>query len=91
MCGRQRLLEIPRCVSLVLVDLVLVTVHDALAFDTLGAIMIADVTAEPLSLATPVDGFVGLEGVGAATSETEGWAAHGLKSDVAGKEHQVGP
>ncbi|CAG9942539.1 unnamed protein product [Clonostachys rosea f. rosea IK726] len=46
---------------------------------------------EEAGLGTPVDGLVGLPGVGAATGEAKGLEAHGLEGDVAGEDHQVGP
>jgi hypothetical protein len=78
-------------VSVVLVHLVLVTIHDTFALDTLCAVGVTDIAAEPLGLATPVDGLVRLEGVGASTGEAKGWAVHGLEGDVAREENQVGP
>lgn len=62
-CGSQWLLKVSRCVGILGVVLVLVTVHDTLALDTLCAVGIADVAAEPLGLAAPVDRLVRLEGV----------------------------
>ncbi|CAH0051098.1 unnamed protein product [Clonostachys solani] len=46
---------------------------------------------EEAGLGAPVDGLVGLPGVGAAAGETKGLETHGLEGDVAGKDHQVGP
>ncbi|CAG9990607.1 unnamed protein product [Clonostachys byssicola] len=46
---------------------------------------------EEASLGTPVDGLVGLPGVGAAAGEAKGLETHGLEGDVAGEDHQVGP
>ena len=73
------------------VVLVLVAVHDALALDTLVAVVVANVVAEPLGLSAPIDVLGRLVCVGAATREAEGGAVHGLEGDVAGEQHQVGP
>ena len=49
------------------------------------------IVLEPLLLVAPVNVLIRFPGIGASAAETEGLEAHGLESDVAGEDHEVGP
>lgn len=90
MCRRHGLLELAR-VDVLVVLLGLIAINNTLALNTLVAVGVAHIVAQPCVFATPVDRLVGLEGVGPSTSEAKGLAAHGFEGDVAGEEHQISP
>ena len=55
------------------------------------AIAAVALVTEPLLLLSPVDVFLGLPDIFAATGESEGLEPHRLERAVAGEDHQVGP
>ena len=46
---------------------------------------------QPLALRPPINIFLRLPHIGAASSEAKGFETHGLKSHVATQNHEVGP
>lgn len=70
-----------------------VALHGPGGLELLEDLGVAGVIAlgEHGGLAAPVDGLVGLPGVGAAAGKAEWLEAHGLEGDVAGEQHEVGP
>ncbi len=87
--GRERVFELARVD--IAVRVVIGDQHAASFFDTVRAVRIAQVAAEPGSLATPVHVLVGLPHVRASATEAEGFEAHSFQRNVAGQDHQVGP
>lgn len=88
--GSKRIFKLT-VVNVLVALLVLLSRNHAVALDTCLAVGVAILIAEPGLLGTPVDGLVGLPGVGTATGETESLEAHVLEGDVAGEEEQIRP
>ena len=65
--------------------------HDHAAVVAGFSFAIADVTAQPGCLRTPIDVLVRLPNVLAAAAETESPEAHRFQRDVAGENDEVGP
>ncbi len=84
----QRILEIARMRRLAVVIL---HEHPMLLLDTGRTLGIANVAAEPLRFAAPVNVVIRLPRIFAAAGEAEGFEAHRLQRDVAGENQQVGP
>lgn len=61
--------------------------------EDVGAAVVADIVAlrDKGGLGSPVDGLIGLPGIGSATGETERLKVHALEGNVAGEKDQVSP